>query len=130
MHNVAGDNFKYKNLSYQYITQQESPPAWTQEAYRPLRSKYSFCCPTWGGGGTQSDDRGVPHPRKGGTPHPDLAGGIFPFSVGNAGGNVTNENPNVVNSKREIFIMRESAHMNLNYQPYTSSKVFLLNYNV
>ena len=24
---------------------QESPPAWTQEAYRPLCSDYSFCCP-------------------------------------------------------------------------------------
>ena len=24
---------------------QESPPAWTQEAYRPLCSEYSFCCP-------------------------------------------------------------------------------------
>ena len=27
--------------------QQESPPAWTQEAYRPPCSEYSFCCPTW-----------------------------------------------------------------------------------
>ena len=26
---------------------QESPPAWTQEAYRPPCSEYSFCCPTW-----------------------------------------------------------------------------------
>ena len=26
---------------------QESPPAWTQEAYRPLCSKYSLCCPNW-----------------------------------------------------------------------------------
>ena len=26
--------------------QQESPPAWTQEAYRPPCSEYSFCCPT------------------------------------------------------------------------------------
>ena len=49
--------------------EQESPPAWTQEAYRPPCSEYSFCCPTWvtppggvpcqvpplgGGGGTQS----------------------------------------------------------------------------
>ena len=38
-----------KTLPY---VQQESPPAWTQEAYRPLRSKCSLCC--WG--------RGVPHP--------------------------------------------------------------------
>ena len=26
--------------------EQESPPAWTQEAYRPPCSEYSFCCPT------------------------------------------------------------------------------------
>ena len=26
---------------------QESPPAWTQEAYCPPCSEYSFCCPTW-----------------------------------------------------------------------------------
>ena len=26
---------------------QESPPAWTQEAYRPPCSKYSLCCPNW-----------------------------------------------------------------------------------
>ena len=26
---------------------QESPPAWTQEAYRPPCSEYSFCCPNW-----------------------------------------------------------------------------------
>ena len=40
----------------------ESPPAWTQEAYHPPCSEYSFCCPNWvplppiltwpGGGGT------------------------------------------------------------------------------
>ena len=29
------------------LVQQESPPAWTQEAYRPPCSEYSFCCPTW-----------------------------------------------------------------------------------
>ena len=33
---------------------QESPPAWTQEAYRPPCSKYSLCCPNW-----------VPPPRQG-----------------------------------------------------------------
>ena len=27
--------------------EQESPPAWTQEAYRPPCSEYSFCCPNW-----------------------------------------------------------------------------------
>ena len=30
-----------------YINKQESPPAWTQEAYRPPCSKYSLCCPNW-----------------------------------------------------------------------------------
>ena len=29
---------------------QESPPAWTQEAYRPQRIKYSICCPILEGG--------------------------------------------------------------------------------
>ena len=27
------------------LFEQESPPAWTQEAYRPPCSKYSLCCP-------------------------------------------------------------------------------------
>ena len=27
--------------------EQESPPAWTPEAYRPPCSKYSLCCPNW-----------------------------------------------------------------------------------
>ena len=75
---------------------QESPPAWTQEAYRPLCREYSFCCPnwvppplvlTWPGGGTlpgypPSWPGGYPargYPGGGvpylGTPPPDLAGG-------------------------------------------------------
>ena len=29
------------------ILQQESPPAWTQEAYHPPCSKYFLCCPNW-----------------------------------------------------------------------------------
>ena len=29
------------------VTIQESPPASTQEAYRPPCSKYSLCCPNW-----------------------------------------------------------------------------------
>ena len=41
---------------------QEGPPGWTQEAYRPPCSEYSFCCPNW-----------VPPWQ--GTPRPDLAGG-------------------------------------------------------
>ena len=28
-----------------FTCKQESPPAWTQEAYRPPCSEYSFCCP-------------------------------------------------------------------------------------
>ena len=43
---------------------QDSPPAWTQEAYRPPCSECSFCCPTWvppPGGGTQTHPpRGTP----------------------------------------------------------------------
>ena len=42
-----------------YCVQQESPPAWTQEAYRPRHINYSICCPVPGGGE-------VPHPRWGG----------------------------------------------------------------
>ena len=30
------------------LRKQESPPAWTQEAYRPPRSKYTLCCCSWG----------------------------------------------------------------------------------
>ena len=37
---------------------QENPPEWIQEAFRPLRSKYSLCCPVLG----------VSHPWPGGTP--------------------------------------------------------------
>ena len=53
---------------------QESPPAWTQEAYRPPCSEYSFCCPTRvppppPGEGTRPGypPGGGPDP---GTPHP------------------------------------------------------------
>ena len=52
-----------------YICQQDSPPAWTQEAYRPPRSEY-FCCSNRGGGDTPSL-LGVPQL---GYPHLDLAG--------------------------------------------------------
>ena len=51
--------------------QQESPAAWMQEAYRPLRSKYSFCCPNRGG---YLIPGVVPHPWLGGTP--SLAGRV------------------------------------------------------
>ena len=49
------------------IMELESPPAWTQEAYRLQRIKYSICCPVLGGGG-------VPPARRV-HPGPDLAGG-------------------------------------------------------
>ena len=57
------NGYYFKLLNDTIILQQESPPAWTQEAYRPPCSEYSFCCPTW-----------VPPPA-GYPPHPDLAGG-------------------------------------------------------
>ena len=49
--------------------EQESPPAWTQEAYRPLCSKYSLCCPNWvPPGGTRGGYRVPPRvPPRGGT---------------------------------------------------------------
>ena len=67
---------------------QESPPAWTQEAYRPRHIKYSICYPRWGtppigvpparshSGGTWG---GVPpsgYPPSQGTPQPGLMGGM------------------------------------------------------
>ena len=53
--------------------QQESPPAWTQEAYRPPCSEYSFCCPT------RVPPRGVPDPGTppGGSGYPP-GGGTWP----------------------------------------------------
>ena len=71
-------------VALQKENEQESP-AWTQEAYRPLCSEYSFCCPnwvplpragyppsvlTWPGGGTLTG-----YPPAGYSPHPDLARG-------------------------------------------------------
>ena len=35
--------------TFSIITQQDSPPAWTQEAYRPPRGKHMLCYPRWGG---------------------------------------------------------------------------------
>ena len=35
------------DMGIEYIYQQESPPAWTQEAYRLPCSNYSLCCPNW-----------------------------------------------------------------------------------
>ena len=75
----------FNRNTYQWATyklwKQESPPVWTQEAYRPLCSKYSLCCsvsgkgdvlpPAWlgTGGNTPSSPTG------GGTPiQPDWGG--------------------------------------------------------
>ena len=59
---------------------QDSPPAGTLEAYRPLRSEYSFCCPhLWRGGG------GGGYPTSG-TPGPDLAWGGIPHPCWGGGG--------------------------------------------
>ena len=41
---------------------QESPPAWTQEAYRPPCSKYSLCCPNWVPPGQGTPPARVPPP--------------------------------------------------------------------
>ena len=38
-----------KVLSNDFWNIQDSPPAWTQEAYRSPHSEYSFCCPNQGG---------------------------------------------------------------------------------
>ena len=56
---------------------QDSPPAGTLEAYRPLRSEYSFCCPHLcrGGGGYPTS----------GTPGPDLAWGGYLIPAGGGG---------------------------------------------
>ena len=68
--------------------EQESPPAWTQEAYRPPHSKCSLC---WGGypsqvwGGTPSHVQGqgkLPRPRSRGVPHPRSGGVLHPRSGG------------------------------------------------
>ena len=85
------------SMSGERIFEQESPPAWTQEAYRPPCSEYSFCCPTRvpppggvpdpgtppGGtrtppprGGTRTPPGGVPDPGTppGGVPAPPPGG--------------------------------------------------------
>ena len=79
-------------LHFYTSTLQESPPAWTQEAYHPLCSEYSFCCPNWvpprqgthwpGGGRVPTwvppTPAGYPLPLAGYPP--DLAGG-YPMWV-------------------------------------------------
>ena len=44
--NAHSAMLKFHILNLTYMSQ-ESPPAWTQEAYRPPCSKYSLCCPNW-----------------------------------------------------------------------------------
>ena len=52
---------KTKNLvNPTLIWWQESPSAWTQEAYRPPRSKYSLCCSVWREGRGTYPGWGVP----------------------------------------------------------------------
>ena len=64
----------FRNVKENDRLRQESPPAWTQEAYRPPCSEYSFCCPTWvpPRGGTRTPPGGVPSqvPPRGGTQTP------------------------------------------------------------
>ena len=61
--------FALKTNHLDLLFQQETPPAWTQEAHRPPRSKCSLCWSvSWGGG--------VPHSvRENRVPHPVLDGG-------------------------------------------------------
>ena len=87
------------NFSYLYFLQ-ESTPAWTQEAYLPLRSKYSLCSSISGGwappscpaGGTPSSPkRGYPILTWLGYPPPVgwMGGYLLPVSfpfLRNAGG--------------------------------------------
>ena len=43
---VMGNVLRY--ITVKQCSKQESPPAWTQEAYRPQRIKYSISFPRWG----------------------------------------------------------------------------------
>ena len=62
-------HFKSYSNYAQAANQQESPPAWTQEAYQPQCNKHSICCPILG-----STYLGQGAPTLG-YPPPDLAGG-------------------------------------------------------
>ena len=53
--------FKYV-MKPEKSKQQKSPPAWTQETYRPLLIKYSICWPIGGGEVPHPLDRGYPLP--------------------------------------------------------------------
>ena len=70
------------------ILWQDSPPAWTQETYCPLSSKYSLCCFFLEGGVPYLVLAGVPHPvLDRGTPsvrpHPVLARGTVGYPLPN-----------------------------------------------
>ena len=72
------DIFQF-SIFCQNKTKQESPPAWTQEAYRPPCIEYSFCCPIWVAPPSWPGWGGVTwpgYPPKAGHPHPDLAGEV------------------------------------------------------
>ena len=43
---VSNQTYLFENIQ-KILFIKESPPAWTQEAYRPLCSEYCFCCPNW-----------------------------------------------------------------------------------
>ena len=51
-----------------FYLKQESPPAWTQEAYRPRRIKYSICYPVRGGVPPPVGVPPLPGPMWGGVP--------------------------------------------------------------
>ena len=65
-------NCDRQNIPNKSMKRQESPPAWTQEAYRPLCSKYSLCCPNWvpPGGVPGTPPSTPPVPPLGGTRYP------------------------------------------------------------
>ena len=73
----------YKSQTPKFIEwcKQESPPAWTQEAYRPRRIKYSICFPKWGTPGRVAPQAGLMGDLRWGTPSgrvppwPGLMGG-------------------------------------------------------
>ena len=81
---LIGDYFGRSTVVPTFFLKQESPPAWTQETYRPLLIKYSLLhgtlvsggyprqVPPWLGDPHPDLARGVPQV---GTPHPDLTGG-------------------------------------------------------
>ena len=104
----------YASCGQKQSQKQESPPAWTQEAYRPPRSKCSLC---WWGGGTPSSHGGVPHSvMVGGTLgplyHPDLAWGTPPPSRPGPGGTWGTPPPSrKISWNTHTYIHTHTAHM-------------------